>query len=166
VDSDERKIAALIAAFDAEQKRLEVTITALNHAGTQLQREVEGAAHDAVGAALKGLNLQITKASDTLGEIQRLSLWRAAWQHAITSLLAIVVTLLAVWWYVPSVSQMNALRTQQAALEASATDLARRGGRIKLNTCGPSRRLCVLVDRIAGEFGEPDGDVYLIAKGY
>jgi hypothetical protein len=166
VDSEERKIAALIAAFDAEQKRLEMTITALNAAGAQLEREVKDAARDATAAALKELNLQITKASDTLGKIQQFSLWRAAWQHAITSAVVIVVTLLAVRWFVPSVSQINELRSEQAALEASVTTLDRRGARIKLNTCGPSGRLCVMVDRIPGEFGGPGGEVYFIAKGY
>ena len=44
----------------------------------------------------------------------------------------------------------TALRTEQAQLEASIQDLHQRGARIELNTCGPTKRLCVLVDAYSG----------------
>src|SRR5208282_771619 len=110
---------------------------------------------------------EINKAAETLIDLQRLSLWRAAWQHIMVAFVAIAVTLVAVWWYVPSVAQMTALRAEHAQLEASIEDLNNRGARIELNTCGPAKRLCVLVDNIAGQFGDPRREkVYMIAKGY
>jgi hypothetical protein len=48
---------------------------------------------------------------------------------------------LAVWWYVPSVSEMSALRAERDQLQASIEDLSRRGGRIVMNSCGG--RLCI-----------------------
>jgi len=80
---------------------------------------------------------------------------------------AIGVTLVAVWWYVPTVAQMAALRAEHAQLEASIEDLNSRGARIELNTCGSAKRLCVLVDYIAGPFGDPKREkVYMIVKSY
>jgi len=80
------------------------------------------------------------------------------------------ITVLAVWWYVPTVSEMSALRSERDQLQASIEDLTQRGGRIKLNSCGNSgdrKRLCMLVDQAAGKFGTTQsGELYMIAKGY
>jgi len=167
MDPEERKIVALIAAFDTEHERVQAAVAALTQTGAQLKRDVTGAAAGAVEAALKNLQSEINKAAETLIDLQKLSLWRAAWQHIMVAFVAIAVTLVAVWWYVPSVAQMTALRAEHAQLEASIEDLNNRGARIELNTCGPAKRLCVLVDNIAGQFGDPRREkVYMIAKGY
>jgi hypothetical protein len=69
-----------------------------------------------------------------------------------------------VWWYVLAAAQMMALRTQHAQLEASTEDFKSRGARDR--TCGPAKRLCVLVDNIAGQFGDLRREkVYMTAKG-
>jgi len=68
---------------------------------------------------------------------------------------------------VPPLSQITALRTEQAQLEASNQDLHQRVARIQLNTCGPTKRLCVLVDAFSGQYADARADkVYMIAKGY
>jgi len=177
MDPEDRKIAALIAAFDQEHERVQRAITALNHVGEQLQREVRGAAKGAVESALTNLHAEINKASETLVDLQSLSLWRASLQHLMVAFVAIGITLLAVWWYVPSVGEMDQLRaereqlrTERSELQTSIADLNDRGGRIQLNECGDPgqrKRLCVLVDAAAGEFGDPRREkVYMIAKGY
>jgi hypothetical protein len=167
MDPEERKIVALIAAFDTEHERVQAAVAALNQSGAQLKRDVTAAAAGAVEAALKNLQSEINKAAETLIDLQKLSLWRAAWQHVMVAFVAIAVTLIAVWWYVPSVAQMTALRAEQAQLEASIAQLTQEGGRIELSTCGPAKRLCVLVDTIGGQFGDPRREkVYMIAKGY
>jgi len=170
MDPEDRKIAALIAAFDQEHERVQRAITALNHAGEQLQREVRGAAKGAVESALADLNHEIQKAQRVLGDLQRLSLWRAAWQHLMVAFAAIAITLVAVWWYVPSVGEMNQLRAERDQLQVAITELTLRGGRIQLNECGDPgqrKRLCVLVDAQAGEYGDAQREkVYMIAQGY
>ncbi len=167
MDPEERKIAALIAAFDTEHERVQAAIAALNQTGAQLKRDVTGAAAGAVSAALAELNQEIQNAGRTLKALQRFSLWQISLRHLMVALAAIAVTLLAVWWYVPTVEQMTALRTEHAQLEASIEDLKTRGARIEFNTCGPSKRLCVRVEPLAGEFGDPRHEkVYMIAKGY
>jgi hypothetical protein len=43
---------------------------------------------------------------------------------------AMAIALLAVWWYVPPLSQIRALRAEQAQLEASIEDLHQRGAKV------------------------------------
>lgn len=168
MDDEMRKIGMLIAAFDDERQRLQATIGALNQTGAKLQSEVKTAAHDAVDDALKDLQPQIHKSTQALIDIQRLSLWRAAWQHAIVAVVAMAIALLGVWWYVPSQSDIAARRAERDELAASIDELTKRGAKMKTIGCGPKSRLCVLVDRAAGTFGVAGNkdDVYMIVKGY
>lgn len=168
MDSQETKIAVLIAAFDTEHGRVLGAITALNQTGEQLKREVSSAAKAAVQAALKDLNADIEKASKVLTDLQGLSLWRASLQHLAVAVVAMAIALLGVWWYVPPQSDIAARRAELDELQASIDDLTKRGAKMKTIGCGPKSRLCVLVDRAAGTFsvaGNKD-DVYMIVKGY
>jgi hypothetical protein len=63
---------------------------------------------------------------------------------------------------------MNQLRAERDQLQASIEDLNKRGAKMKIIGCGPQSRLCVLVDRAAGNFGVAGNkdDVYMIVKGY
>lgn len=167
MDEDERKIGMLIAAFDEERQNLKVAIAGLNQVGAQLQREVKGTTQGAVEEALKALHPEILKATYALNKIQRASLWRAALQHVVVALTAIAVTLLAVWWYVPSLSEITARRAERAQDEASIENLTKRGANIGLSTCGNKKRLCVSIDEAAGHFGDSKlGENYMIPKGY
>lgn len=163
-EDPELKIAALIDALDQEHERVQKATATLNATSSGLQRAVAQAAHLSMKEALEGLQGELERAQRVVIELQRLSLWRAAWQHAMVALVAIVVTLVAVSWYVPSVSDMQALRTEKAQLEVSIADLEQRGAKLKISHCGPERRLCVAVDDYAGIYGKA-GD-YRIAKGY
>lgn len=163
-EEQELKIAALMDAADAAQARVLEAIDALNATRTGLQQAVAQAARVSMREALQGLHGELERAQRVVIDLQRLSLWRASWQHAMVALVAIVVTLVAVSWYVPSVADMQALRTEKSQLEASIADLEQRGGKLKISHCGPERRLCVAVDDYAGIFGK-EGD-YRIAKGY
>jgi len=163
-DPQELKIAALMDAADAAQARALEAIDALNATRAGLQQAVAQAARVSTQEALQGLHGELERAQRVVIDLQRLSLWRAAWQHALVALVAIVVTLVAVRWYVPSVSDMQALRAEKAQLTASMADLKQRGGRLQISHCGPERRLCVAVQDYAGIYGKA-GD-YRIAKGY
>ena len=168
MDSQETKIAALIAAFDTEHVRAQGAITAIYRAGEQLKLDMSSAAKVAVQAALKDLNADIEKASRVLTDLQGLSLWRASLQHLAVAVVAMAIALLGVWWYVPSQSDIAARRAERAELQASIDDLTKRGAKMKTIGCGPKSRLCVLVDRAAGTFGVTGNkdDVYMIVKGY
>ena len=169
-EQQELRIAALLDALDSEHARVREAMVELKATGVTLQRDVKSAAASAVQDALKALQGDIESARRVVVDLQGLSLWRAAWQHVMVALVAILITLLAVWWYVPSVSEMSAFRAERDQLQASIADLTQRGGRIKLNSCGNSgdrKRLCVLVDQTAGRFGNAQsGEIYMVAKGY
>jgi hypothetical protein len=164
-ERQELQIAALLDALDQEHGRVREAMTELKATGAALRQDVMSAAAVAVQDALKALQGDIQSARGAVEELRRFSLWRAAWQHVMVALVAIVVTWLAVWAYVPSVSDMNQLRAQQAQLEGSIEDLNQRGAKVVLSHCGPKRRLCVAVDESAGIYGEL-GEPYRIVKGY
>jgi len=163
-EAQELKIAALIDAADAAQARALEAIDALNATRAGLQQAVAQAARASTQEALKSLHGELERAQHVVINLQRLSLWRAAWQHAMVALVAIVITLVAVSWYVPSMSDMQSLRAEKAQLEASIADLEQRGAKLQISRCGPERRVCVAVDDYAGIYGKA-GD-YRIAKGY
>ena len=163
-EAQELKIAALIDAADAAQARALEAIDALNATRAGLQQAVAQAARASTQEALKSLHGELERAQHVVINLQRLSLWRAAWQHAMVALVAIVITLVAVSWYVPSISDMQSLRAEKAQLEASIADLEQRGAKLQISRCGPERRVCVAVDDYAGIYGKA-GD-YRIAKGY
>ena len=163
-EDPELRIAALMDALDAEHARVQKAMETLNATSSGLQQAVAQAAHASMQQAFRRLHGELERAQCVVIDLQRLSLWRAAWQHAMVALVAIVITLVAVSWYVPSVSDMQALRTEKAQLEASIVDLEQRGGKLQISHRGPERRLCVAVDDYAGIFGKA-GD-YRIAKGY
>jgi hypothetical protein len=161
----------LIAAFDAEHERLKIAIGALQKVGGQLSIEVKSAAQGAVNAALSGLNAEVQKASHTLVDMQRLSLWRAALQHLVVAVVAIATTLFAVWWYVPPAAEIAALRAERDQLQASVEELSNGGGRLKHSMCGAPgdpKRFCVLVPAHAATWSSVDSKqaVYVIPVGY
>lgn len=171
MDDEARKIGMLIAAFDAEHARLQSAVDALNRSGVQLRLEVKGAAREAVEAALTGLHPHIERAGQTLIDLQRLSLWRAAWQHALVAVVATAITLLAVWWYVPSVGEMSALRSERDQLQASIEQMSSQGARMKFAMCGAAgekKRFCVLVPKKPVMWDSPENrtEAYVVPVGY
>jgi hypothetical protein len=73
--------------------------------------------------------------------------------------------------------EVERLRSEKAQLEANIADLTKRGGRIKLDRCGPANRVCVEITPAQGE-GQGQADFqgswvsndnrhrYVIPKGY
>ena len=165
MDTEETKIAVLIVAFDTEHVRAQAAITTLKETGSVLKVEVASGAERAVTQALITLNADIEKASKTLLDLQSLSLRMALLQHVIVAVVAMMVTLLGVWWYVPSQSDIAARQAEVQELKATIDDLTKRGGKIPITTCGAKKRLCVWVDESAGAFGD-GAETYRIAHGY
>ena len=171
MDEETRKILMVIAAFDAEHARLQGAVQTLDGSAERLTLEVRQAAHSAVQDALKALHPQIERAGKTLEGLQRFSLWRAAWQHAIVAVVAILVTLVAVWWYVPSVPDMAALRAERERLQATLQTLTTEGARMQLSMCGVGanvKRLCVLVPKkpVMWDNLQDQTQAYVVPVGY
>jgi hypothetical protein len=149
MDGEERKIALLIAAFDQEREHTAQATAALRQVIEGLGQKVDSATGVAVGKALSTLRNEADLAAQAMQQLRRLTLWQSAWRHVTTALCAITITVLAIWWYVPSVSEMTALRAEHNQLQASIEDLTQRGGRIAMNTCGG--RLCIEVSNDQGQ---------------
>jgi len=164
MDDQDRKISMLIGAFDDERRNLQRTINALDQGRAQLAQDVGDAAKAAVAEALKALDPEIQKTTQGLVDIQRLSLWRTARQHGLVAAGAIAIVLFFVGWYVPTPSQIAARRAELDRLRTGIQELDQRGARLKLNTCGPEHRLCVLVHPADGT--SADQKTYMIADGY
>ena len=84
-------------------------------------------------------------------------LWRSAW-------LKRVVLGAPTLDIIPAQEETFEQREEKAELEANVADLAKRGGRAKLEKCGDQNRLCVRIDKSAGGFGK-DSE-YAVLKGY
>ena len=140
MDDETRKIAMLIAAFEAEQAQSHGTVEKVTRSAVLLQHEVRNAARVAVEAALKELHPHVNRADQTLVDLQRRSLWRASLQRAIVALIAFAITVLAVWWYVPAKDEIAALRNERDQLQASIKGLKQRGARIAVRECGPQKK--------------------------
>jgi hypothetical protein len=168
MDDETRKIGMLIAAFDAEHERLKIAILGLQKVGGQLAGEVGSAAQGAMAKALAQLNADVEKASQTLVDLQGLSLWRAALQHVIVAVVAIATTLLAVWWYVPPAAEIAERRAEREQLQASIDELVSKGGRLKTSVCGDQKRLCVMIPNRATTWASVQNkdQVYVIPVGY
>ena len=84
----------------------------------------------------------------------------------------VAALIVAAWFYLPSKSEMEALRVERAQLQASIENLAKRGARIKIDNCGG--RLCVAVNTDQGQsnvdwrgaWHAADGEPLVIPKGY
>jgi hypothetical protein len=76
-----------------------------------------------------------------------------------------------VWWQRGEVERVTA---EVATLQDQANDLAKRGGKAVLSTCGPQHRLCVRVSPkqfedgsgIAAPYGGAKGEAWVIIDGY
>lgn len=167
IEEQEIRFAATLEALEQEHERVRQLGEALEKMPAQLRQGIETATREAVHGALKAVHADIERARDVVVDIQRLSLWRAAWQHAMVFVLTLVITVLAVWLYAGSPSELAARRADVATAEARLADLNRRGAKIKLQVCGPERRLCVRVDESAERFGDAKKhEMYMIPQGY
>ena len=115
MDGEERKIALLIAAFDQEREHTAQATAALRQVIESLGEKVDSATGVAVGKALNTLRREADLAAQAMQKLRRLTLWQSAWRHVTTALCAMAITVLAVWWYVPTVGEMSALRAERSA---------------------------------------------------
>ncbi|MDM5182079.1 hypothetical protein PO883_33445 [Massilia sp. DJPM01] len=161
-----------ITGLAQERTQLSATIEALQNTSKSLQKAAGDAASKAVtetlGQAPKTAQTAFDAATDALnvaaGKVLTAGAW-LTWQFAVVFILvgaAAVLTNYAIGYFTQSqIADLRvekaALRLEKAELEANIADLAKRGGRIKLSTCGPANRLCVRITAKQGDaFGQTD----------
>ena len=135
-----------------ERAQLSATIEALQNTSKSLQKAAGDAAAKAVTETLaqapKTAQTAFNAAAGALdvaaGKVRTVGAW-LTWQFAVVFILvgvAAVLTNYAIGRFtLPDRAEIDALRSEKAELEANIADLAKRGGKIKFNTC--SGRICI-----------------------
>jgi len=124
---------------------------------------------------LEGAAKKATAAAVALDSIA----WKYTWRGALMAVaiaagcgLGILLAVAGgVYAYVPSKSEMEALRTERTQLQASIEDLAKHGARLKYSTCGEKGevvKFCVLIPTKTTTYIASDNPnaVYVVPIGY
>lgn len=145
---------AAVADLAQERKALGAAVEAIKNASSSLQATTSNAASKAVveslGLAPKLAATALNTATETLDEaadkVRNAGAW-ISWKFALVFALAgaaAVATNYAIGRFtLPDQAEIETLQSEKAELEANIEDLHKRGGKIKLDKCGPNNRLCV-----------------------
>lgn len=112
-------------------------------------------------AALEGITARAERAEENLHHAASTISWKWAAICGLTGCLLLGAIVGLSTLLVPSMKEIADLRANVAALEA-------RGGKVKLTKCGPSDRLCALIDVKANDSkgGWGKEGQYMILQGY
>lgn len=153
MEEQQTAVQSAIAGLAQERKAMQEAINTLQNTSQSLQKatgdattraviESIGAGQKAAAGALK----QATEAlDDAAGQVRGAGKWVTFKTSA--ALLGVGVTMvLAMFWmgrYTVNaeLKEVERLRAEKVELEANVADLAKRGGKIRFNTCGG--RLCI-----------------------
>ncbi len=146
---------AVKAAMDGlaqERAKLVATIGALKNASSGLQTATGAAASKAVidslaqapKTAVEALSVATEALDNAAKRVRNAGAW-ISWKFALMFAfagVAAVATNYAIGRFtLPDRAEIQALRSEKAELETNIADLHKRGGKIKINTCGG--RLCI-----------------------
>jgi len=183
-ETQQQAAAAAIAAMAKERRELAATVEAIKNATGTLQNGLQDAAGRAVRDSLnqslesaeKVANRTVRVLDEAAGKVRDAGTWVSLKTAAAVGLVG-VLTIGAVYgigrYMVSStLADVQALRAEKVELQANVDDLARRGGRAKLTTCGG--RLCIEASSNQGEgyetWGSPwkaqNGANLVILRGY
>lgn len=179
---------AAVADLAQERKALAAAVEAIKNASNSLQTATGSAASKAVTeslsqapkSAVTALNTATGALDEAADKVRNAGAW-ISWKFALVFALAgaaAVATNYAIGRFtLPDRAEIDALRSEKAELEANIADLTKRGGKIKLDKCGPANRLCVEITPAQGD-GQGQADFqgswvsndnrhrYVIPKGY
>lgn len=182
--TSEEQIFALMAAAETQQKESQQLLDELRKELAQLATTRQALAVDTgraarsgvmdalanapaeAGKALSAGSLALANAANRADSVAQRLGWQTFGIVAVSCFAAVLGALALGMYVTPTPSEIAALRTSKAGLEANLAALDRRGGRIKLTQCGEKPgRLCVEIDESAGRFGE-SGRTFWVLKGY
>jgi hypothetical protein len=164
VEDDTMKLGLLMEAAHAQQALVANALEKLKAHASDLDDIVREEIRRTLVEELQLLGDESKRAAEALRRLGRSANTRVVlWSVGLTVLCA-VLPLCGEWWFLPSQSELTALRAKRDDLAASIASLEQRGGRIDLRRCGGTDRLCVRVDRKAPTYGEAAD--YFVVKGY
>ena len=165
LDPEERKIAALFAAFEEINARVEAAVGRLERGVGGLDPTVRQTVRDVTAKELQELQHQVRQTTTALQSMRRAADWRQIVMGGALALLAAAITMGGFWLLTPSREELSRLREERDQLQGTIDLLASRGGRAQISKCGnSSEHLCVRVATEFGKYGE--GKDYLVIRGY
>lgn len=136
------KLAAVIESIKNASSSLQTaTGSAASKAVTETLAQAPKTAVTALSTATEALEDAVVKVRDAGAWIS----WKFAMVFVLTGAAAVLTNYAIGRFTLPDRAEVEALRLEKAELEANITDLTKRGGRMKLERCGPENRLCVLI---------------------
>ena len=157
-------LGMLMESAHAQQLLAEATLSRLEAHTKGLDAVVRDEIRQSFTVECVALDEEIHKTTVALRALQRTADRRiASWTFAILTIVGSSAIAIAEY-AIPSVTDIEKLRSERAALTAQISRLADAGGRLELRRCGEQARLCVKVDRSAPSYG--DAADYLVVKGY
>ena len=186
-DETQLKIYGLIDVAEQQQAELSAAIKALKAEREALRAEISATVRQSLAGAsqtattaletatapllnrLTGVTTAAAQAEDTLRDAAAWFAWK--WMALAAGGLAGVclVAYGSLWW---QIHQIESLSEQKAELEANVALIEKRGGKIKIQTCGG--RLCIEASTNQGEgnidwtgaWQENNGTPLVIPRGY
>ena len=157
-------LGMLMESAHVQQRLAEATLSRLEAHTKGLDAVVRDEIRHSFTVECVALDEEINKTTAALRSLQRSADRRiASWT---VSILAFVgsAAMAIIEYAIPSVKDIERLRSERSALSIQISRLADAGGRLELRRCGEQARLCVKVDRNAPSYG--DAADYLVVKGY
>jgi hypothetical protein len=163
MDDKTVKLGLLTEAAQQHQRLAEVGLARLE----QQLRDLDQTVREEVRRSLQDELLTLTSESQRTaaalaGARRAVSIRTALWSLGVTACCCAAMAGAVLWW-LPSRSEIAALRLKRDGLAAAIASLEQHGAQLDVRRCGSAGRLCVRVDRKAPAYG-PAGD-YLVAKG-
>lgn len=160
-ETQQKAAATAIAAMAKERRELAATVEAIRNAAGTLQNGLQDAAGRAVKDSLnqslenaeKVANRAVNVLREATHQVREAGTW-VSFKTAAAVGLAGALTIGAVYgigryMVASTLTEIQELRAQKVELQANVDDLARRGGRARLNMCGG--RLCIEASSNQGE---------------
>ena len=164
VEDNTLKLGLLMEAAHAQQTLAESAFERLKAHVSDLDDIVREEIRRTLIEELHLLGEESKRAADALRNLGRSANSRVVLWSVGLILLCAALPICGEWWFLPSQSELTALRSKRDELASSIARLEQRGGRIDLRRCGGTDRLCVRVDRKAPAYGEAAD--YFVVKGY
>jgi hypothetical protein len=160
-EAQQKAAAAAVAGLAQERRELAAATQAIKNASAAVQKAAgdaaAGAVTESMGEAPKVAARAVNQAVGALDEAAakvRAAGAAVSFKIAAVAALVGVLTLLVFigigrWWISSDLREIRALQAEKVELQATVDDLAKRGGRAKLTTCGG--RLCIEASSNQGE---------------
>ena len=165
---DPLTLASIVKAADRVDSTAEglpeVVRTAIAALGAPVGRDFTTTVANPTGDILIAAAAATAAATDYSRAV-RFATWKATGVALLVSVAMAAVLAVLVFRWIPSLAEIQALRTERAELATGVAELEKRGSKIKVEKC--EGRLCVQTDESAKSYSNvKTGETFRVIKGY